>query len=500
MKQSKRILSCAVITALLLGITACEQETDPDSGSSVFVPATAATTPATTVDPDENAATDMEIKDLDTSLYTPDGNAGTVQYLGYYDIHSDQKGTEQCLIFESEQYGGKIEFSTCPSGDGYVERLSTLIAADESPDIVVQDVCRFPGTVSRNMFEPLDDYIDIYSPLWEDMSEVIESFAYKGKHYKVPHRITTSFALNYSKKTIEENNLPDPYELYMNGEWTWDAWRSMMQQFCDRDEGNMGFFATDTILTALISTTGVALVDAQPDGTIVCNISDPNVTRAMSFYETLCRDGVMNGKELSDWVSPQLFATNCDKLLFLGMEPEWTYTAATQEIQNKTGVENDVFDTVSDFAFVPFPRDVEADKYYQAYDVFGFAIPKGAKNIKGAVDMMNCFRVYEIDAQVAAQVREDHVNPATIYYTEGKYAGSRRWQIKWGEQEYDLWQEMRDGSKFEFLTEDGFGFNQTFWDNFGTVLNAVAFDGESWTQRSTEIAPLIEANLDEYRS
>lgn len=82
MKQSKRILSCAVITALLLGITACGQETGPDSGSSAFVPATSSTTPATTVDPDENAATDMEVKNLDTSLYTPDGNAGTVQYLG----------------------------------------------------------------------------------------------------------------------------------------------------------------------------------------------------------------------------------------------------------------------------------------------------------------------------------------------------------------------------------------------------------------------------------
>ena len=92
------------------------------------------------------------------------------------------------------------------------------------------------------MFEPLDDYIDIHSPLWEDISGVIESFAYKGKHYKVPHRLTTSFALNYSKKTIEENNLPDPYELYMNGEWTWDAWRGMMQQFCVRAEGTQPFF------------------------------------------------------------------------------------------------------------------------------------------------------------------------------------------------------------------------------------------------------------------
>ncbi len=500
MKLSKRITGCMLTAAMLLSVTACEQEENPNSGSSGFVPATTSTTAYTTVDPDENAATDMEVKDLDTSMYTPDGNAGTVVYLGYYDIHTDQKGREQCLVFESDQYGGKIEHITCPSGDAYVDRLSTLIASDDSPDIVVQDVCRFPGTVSRNMFEALDDYIDIHSPLWEGVSDIAESYTFNGKHYKIPHRVTTSFALNYSKKTIEENNLPDPYELYKNGEWTWDAWRSMMQQFCDRSEDNIGFYATDTILTGLITTTGVALVDAKPDGTIECNITDPNVTRAMSFYEQLCRDGVMYAKQLGDWVPPQTFATNCDRLLFLGMEPEWTYIAATEELQNKTGIDNDVFDTVSEFAFVPFPRDVEADAYYQAFDVFGFAVPKGAKNIKGATDMMNCFRVYETDEKVIAQERETHINPPEIYYTEGKYAGSRRWQMMWGEQEYDLWMEMRDGTKFSLLTEDGFGFNQTFWDNFGTVLNAVAFDGESWTQRSTEVAPIIEATLDEYRS
>ena len=73
--------------------------------------------------------------------------------------------------------------------------------------------------------------------------------------------------------------------------------------------------------------------------------------------------------------------------------------------------------------------------------------------------------------------------------------------MTWGEQEYDLWMEMRDGTKFSLLSEDGIGgFNQTFWDNFATVLNAVAFDGESWTQRSAEISPIIEAILDEYRS
>lgn len=56
----------------------------------------------------------------------------------------------------------------------------------------------------------------------------------------------------------------------------------------------------------------------------------------MAFYEKLNRDGVMSGRELNDWVSPELFAQNCDKLLFLGVEPELAYTAATKGVQDLT--------------------------------------------------------------------------------------------------------------------------------------------------------------------
>ncbi len=498
MTSFKKIIACGLALAMTAGLTACTEEEPTSTGAPTIAPAQ--TTTQTTTDPDENAATDREIKDVSTENYAPDGNAGVVKYFGYYDITSDQKGTEQSLIFQSELYGGTIEYTSSPSGDAYYEKLGTLIASDDSPDICTHDAMMYPGNVGKNLFEPLDDYIDMNSPLWCDMIPVIQSFEYNGKHYKYPHKITTSFALNYSKKTIEENNLPDPYELYMNGQWTWDAWRDIMVQFCDKDEGNMGFYATDTILTALIATTGTTLIDADPSGSITNNIADPNVTRAMGFYETLCRDGVMNGRQLADWVPPQTFANNCDKLLFLGMEPEWTYTAATEELQNKQGVESDILDTVSEFSFVPFPRDPEADAYYQAHDVFGFVVPKGAKNIKGAVDMINCWRVFETDPDIIAQTKKDHVNPEPIYYTAGKYGGSRKWQIIWGEQEYDLWKDMCDPEKFTLITEDGFGFSSDFWSIYADVINSVAWDGDSWTQRSAEIAPIIEAALDEYRS
>ena len=37
---------------------------------------------------------------------------------------------------------------------------------------------------------------------------------------------------------IASDDSPDPYDLYMRNEWKWDAWRDIMLQFCDKDEGS----------------------------------------------------------------------------------------------------------------------------------------------------------------------------------------------------------------------------------------------------------------------
>lgn len=502
MNKLQRTAACILAAAMVCGLTACDESEPAVSGSQSGISApgseSAATQASTTTDPDANAATDKEVKEIDISVYTPDGNAGTVKILSFYDVTTDQKGTEQSLIFQSDVYGGSIDWISTPSGDAYFEKLSTLISSDDSPDIVTKDAFLYPGTAAKNMFEALDSYIDKDNTLWSDMSGIIDSFVWNGKHFYYPHRITTSFALNYSKKTIEENDLPDPYELYKKGEWTWDAWHDMMVKFCDKDENNIGFYGPGTITGSFIATTGTTLVNVNSDGTIQNNIKTPEVTRAMTFLEKLNRDGLTYKNQFDSWVSPQVFSEHCDQLLFLGMEPEWTYTAATENIQNKKGVDDDIFGTVSDFAFVPFPRDSAADTYYQAYDTYGFLVPKGSRNIKGAVDFINCFRVYDTDPEIQAQVRKDHVDPTPVYFQDGKYAGSEKWQITWGEQEYDLWREMCDPSKFTSVMENAWGFSSDFESQYIDVLNSVTLDGESWTKRSEEFSPIVDSVIADY--
>jgi len=500
---------------MLLNIAACSNESDggnnggnnANNGTSSTVqngaqPATTTTT-GTTVDPHENDPTDKEAKDMDTSAFAPSGNAGTVKFLGYYDITDDQKGLEQTLIFEGDQYNGSIEWISANSGSAYYEKLATLIAADDSPDLMTFEPLAFPYGVSKKMFEPLDKYIDIEDALWADMVELIEEYQYNGEHYYFPHRIVTKYSLNYNRKTVEDAGLTDPYDLYMAGDWTWDTWREMMIEFCNQDETNIGFYATSTMLEAFINTTGTSIINVTADGAIENNLMSADVTRAVEYLSEMGRSGLLypESHPHGDWVSPQVWATCSDKILFLGMEPEWTYIAATEQIQNPSGVDNDIHDVVSDFAFVPFPRDPDADAYYMCSNTFGYMVPKGAKNIEGAVEFIYLNRLYETDEAIRAQEKADHVTPEVITYTSGPNEGKQRWRITWDETCYDHWKEMCDASensKFTFVIDDMYGFSDELSTPVTDALYASTFGVDSWTQKSGEIAPVVEGILAEY--
>lgn len=499
MKKLKIVLSALLASSMILSITACDEASNAVSNDSIATQP-ASTGANTTTDPDANAATDEEIKELDTGTYVPSGNAGTVKYYGYYDITVDQKGKQQVDVFETEQYGGKIEWISATFGDEYFNRLSTLIAADDSPDLLTLEPQAFPFGVSKGIYQSLDEYINIDDPLWADMKDVIESFSYKGEHYVFPHRMLAWRGLEYNRTTIEDAGLTDPYELYKNGEWTWDAWRQMMIDFCNISDENIGYYATDGDVNAFVCTTGSVCIDYLPGGGVVNNLGDADVTRAVEFLAEMGRSGLLypTSQPHGAWVSPQVFATVSDKILFIGLEPEWGYIAMTENVQNFSGVENDIHDTVSDFAFVPYPRDPEADAYYQGSNCFGYMVPKGAKNIEGAVEFIMCNRLFDTDEAIQAQVRKEHVAPEKITYTEGKYAGMQKWRITWDEELYDLWVEMRDPEVFSFVFEDLYGFGSEMQKYIGQSIIDCTFGEESWSQRSAEVMPMVQALVDEY--
>lgn len=428
--------------------------------------------------------------------FTPGGNAGTVTFLGYYDITLDAKGKDQYDMFSAEAFGGEIEWISSSAGSAYFEKLATMIAADDSPDIVTFEQLAFPYGVSRNMFTALDDYIDKDSELWADMKPYIEAYGYEGKHYYYPHMVSTMYALNYNRRTVEEAGLPDPYELYMNGEWTWSAWQSVMEDFCAISDENIGYYAVSTMLPGFVNTTGQAVI-AYDGSTFSNNCSSALTNTAMDFLNMLDRSGLFypDSHPYGDWVSPQVWAPVSDKILFLMMEPEWTYIAATEQVQNFSGVDNDICGVVSDFAFVPLPRYDDADAYYNTVSTFGYMIPNGADNIEGAVEWINLNRMFDTDENIRAQQREACVSPTPVYYKSGKYEGREKWQITWDAEMYDLLMEMRTPSAFALVNEQLFGFNEELSTTVTDGMYNCADGIMPWEAYSDHLARTVDETI-----
>ena len=504
MRNFKKIIAAGLALATVFGMTACNNGSgNGGNGGNGGGPGTL---------PD----VEVTAPPIDTEAET-----GTIKWLMYEDLLTNN--AEMVALFES-RYNGKIEQETCGSGAEYFERIGTLVQADLSPDIVRYEWMTFPHGVSYNMYTPIDDYIDFSSDLWKGVADVAEQFVYNGKHYYAPYQLKTNFALNYNKLSLQNVGLQDPMELLKEDKWTWSAFTDLITRWCDLDPENVGY--TGVSAMSFIATTGTKIIDVS-NGKITNNMQTENVSRCMQWLETLCKENLTG----EGYVSPQDAFVD-GKLLFLGMDPSWTY-GASMEALNKLGIE-------SEMAFVPFPRDDNSTTYYHAIDTFGYMIPAGAKNVKGAIDWINLNRIEETDEENIAKAKDAALSTAPVYYPKcankdcgdtsenaddkGKHifteeenesgvdtcpvcgtARKEKFHASYTEEQYELLQELKstDG-RFTMLFDNVFGFGSAFEQLFqGTgeesLLDGPLFHGSSYTTLSTSLYNTVESYLQPYR-
>jgi len=498
--KTKRIAAAALAACTVLGVSACGQSTGRGGEATTTAAPEATTTTQNMANQEFEAA---EVEEIDENQET-----GTIKVLIYYDLVTQD--AELVDLFET-RYNGSIEQEICASGAGYFEKLGTLVASDLSPDIVRYEWMSFPHGMSRNMYTPLDTYIDLDSDLWVGMKDIAEQYVYNGQHFYVPYKVTSNFALNYNKLSLQEYGLKDPMDLYHSGEWTWSAFKDIITEWCNADPNHIGY--TGVSAASFVATTGTKLIDVQ-NGEIINNLKTENVQRAMEFVEDICRQGLTG----EGYIDPAE-AFKDGNLLFLGMEPTWTYGSSCESLF-KNNIDYEM-------AFVPFPRDDKADQYYLAYDSFGYMIPSGSKNIKGAIDWITLNRIEVTDEENIAEAKAVATDSATKYYPkcpECKYSfveneteeldtcpecnTARRVKFNawYTEEQYEILMDLTtpERGKFTFLFDNCKGFNTDLSNIFEGMGEASLLDGPifydiSYTQLREENYNMIESILDEYR-
>lgn len=152
----KRIITSTLLASAIL-LTGCNSDRGNASVESVDTDVQTTTQVTTT----ENAA-NIQFEEAEVTEIDQNQPTGTIKILIYYDLVS--QAPDLVDSFET-MYDGAIEQEICSSGAAYFEKLGTLVASDLSPDIVRYEWMSFPHGISRNMYTPLDSYIDLDSEL-----------------------------------------------------------------------------------------------------------------------------------------------------------------------------------------------------------------------------------------------------------------------------------------------------------------------------------------------
>ena len=521
MKSRRRTIAAMLTAAAVLVGSSCgggDSRPAPSSDAPAQEETTTAA-PVTTIDPnkDIDLVPDYEemadIGEVDTkneggagNLYEAGKTAGTIHALCWFDFHNVNPEKDISELF-AERFGGTVETEIVSSLE-VMDRLGVLMASGQSPDIMRMSDAFYPSMFLSSRFTALDDWLDMSSDTWSELSDIIDRFQCAGKHYYFPYALTaTEYGVTYCTKEIEEIGATDPMDLYFAGEWDWNAFEKIMLQWKDFYPEKYPMSWPGTFGAQLAATTGTPIIELK-DGTIVNNLKSANVVRAMDFIEKMYREDIF----WDGWHGPDGLDSWTGTLFFV-MPLDWAISCG-QEIWFKNNFEGEI-------RTVPMPRDPESDTYYMTGVTSGYVIPSGAQNMQGAVSFILASRMYASDPEVVEADRERKLYNGGYYYIkcpECKHAfdsergeigetcpecGTPRkakWKLTYTPEQMQVYDDLVDPSKFTFVFSCHGGFGQDMVDTFDSIFNTPITDGDTYNHVLNEYYNIVEATLDEYRA
>lgn len=456
MKNLKRVIALILSASTLLSFVACDgagassekfYNSEREGAESVF--------------------SDLEIKgnEFDVELENK-----TIRWFGFYGPENSPDIAPAIQIFK-DRFGGEIVYENVSWAD-WGDKLANLVISGDPPDITPKDDTIFPSGISAGHYEPLNDYIDLESPLWEGIADVIEQYKWNGNYYYFPWQKSLGQVLHYDRDLIDELGFDDPYELYLEGKWDWDAFSEMVYEFADlrndMGENVWGYTGTGMTTSNFVATTGKSLVAVGDDGSLKHNIYDKEVERAIDFLTDMKNDGV-----ISSYQSDAPLADG--KILFYG----WGiyilggYKEALPE---------------KDLFFVPYPRDPNSETYYTPGGSFGYMVINGAKNIEGAVAFLNCCRLMMTDDEYLALFKDFYINGTATTKGSG-----------FSDEQFAFMMDLSEGA-VELVVDVSLGFSEEIRNNITEMYDVAYNPGatESWQTIRGKYEAAIQAEVNEY--
>ncbi|MBO4524425.1 ABC transporter substrate-binding protein [Ruminococcus sp.] len=318
---------------------------------------------------------------------------GVIKWLSDWDINPDGTGKNvptDLAVFQ-ERYGGTVKYYKCTYENRY-DKLAEYINSDEGIDFFYGgNLDAFPNGAIKKIFTSIDDYIDFDSPLWEDVKDLNDSFMWNGKHYMAGVQATgDKVGVIYNRKTVAEAGLEDPADLFAKGEWDWDAFESMLEQYVDIPNQRYGIDGW-WFEFGLMNTIGIPPISLE-NGKLISNIGDPSMERVQNWMYELSQKGyVAIGSDDLGWTEHPAYIGEGKTLFY----PSGLYEFYKEKAQWSKTFGNDVF-------FVPMPKDPKADEYYIPTGFEAYMFVSGGSNPEGVAKYLDCKRFTHLDENTKA--------------------------------------------------------------------------------------------------
>lgn len=478
----KKIFAALLVCALIMGCTACKKSNNEstDLTESVFEIVEYESGDAQDGETDSSAdksgkdAKDKYSVTLENDKISEDSNAQQTLRKELKDTAKGKKlkilstWGEDGILNQSWRAmfkaicGGELEIIRCADWSAMQQKLASMHAANNAPDLYEMTNQDFPSIVYRNILLPLSDYIDFNSAVYTNADrENLSQLKFNGKVYFWP-TFTDSTALKKGLwinkslfENIPENQMPDA--LIKSNNWTWDTMYELVKKTTNKQKGIFGLAAphNSCFAAGLVAATGEDFIKYTENG-IICNYQSKNVTRAMNMFKKLADPNYCEIEKATE--------------VFRNGKAAMMYGSAVSVADKKLNslAKEGVIE------IVPLPRDPQKKEYIVLGDLTGLAVPSGSKNRETAINFIRMLRASDYYNK---QVGE-------IYYKKNNFTGQAR---KYSED---------CGTKYKMLIETSMGIKEILsvsWQSYGVEY----IEGNAtWETRAAEFAPKIQSILD----
>lgn len=338
--------------------------------------------------------------------------------------------TAKAKEFESKT-GIKVKFIT--SETGYMQKLSSMIAQGNAPDLACIQQENFPAAIMQDYFKPLSEgKLDLTDKIYD--LDTMNQFKYNGTYYGAMIKSSTMVTFNvlfYNADIFSKAGVKTPNQLWKENNWNWDTFLTTCKDIMAKS--NVKAAVTGEYQCNILTQTSGADAVKFQNGKPINNTSDKRVLEAWQFLNDL-RD---KHKVLDSGLNSQGFYDGKAAMLTQGNFVMQKGDTLEKNMVYKWG-----------YAPLPCPKG-SAFTVSSTAKLWGF--PKGSKNTEAASYWLR----YWLDATYDVEGSETWINDDVAEFNN------------W------LWEQPKTFSNYQGIVNYGGNYN------WGTMTSELAAAGSS---------------------